>query len=181
MTRIVPPWSFSNLFQLEQTFYSREQIVDPEGFDKIVVGAGTDRDDFAIGIVQSCHDQNRRALKGGILAQHPAQLEAVGWWHHEIQEKTFGEGGVSGLHGLGAIVYDNRLVPFHFEDFGNERRGSFVVLDHHDFDLGCFHVVLMFPAMLNNCFLKNMMNVIISARVWLFSCKYRTKDSAVAG
>ena len=181
MTRIVPLRLRCRLLQLEQPFYSHEEIVDSEGLDEIVVSAGADRDDFTVGIVQGCNDQNRRALEGGILAQHPAQLEAVRRRHHEIEEKTFGEGGVSGLHGLGAIVHDDGHVPLHFEDFGNERRGSFVVLDHHDFDLGCFHVVLMFPAMLNNCFLKNMMKAIISARVRLFSCKYRTKDSAVAG
>ena len=121
MIRVLTPLGMVVVSFLQQAFYSQDKVIDTEGFDKIVIGAGADRDNFAVGIIQSRNDQNRRMLERYIFAQHPAQPKAVGWRHHEIEEETLRKAGMGRFHCLCAIVYDDRFVPLHFEYLCNER------------------------------------------------------------
>ena len=49
-----------------------KQVVDLEGFDKIVICTRANGDDFAVRVVQGRDDQNGGVAEGGIRAQHSA-------------------------------------------------------------------------------------------------------------
>src|SRR5574338_44827 len=59
--RMKHAWRSGSRF-FEQVFDLFGQVIDVEGLDQIIIGAGADRDNFTVGVVERCHDQN-----GGLL------------------------------------------------------------------------------------------------------------------
>ena len=72
---------------IKQEIYSRFQFIDVEWLGEIIIRSGTDRNQLTVFIIERGDDDNGCMDEVDVGAQHPAQLEAIGFRHHQVKDK----------------------------------------------------------------------------------------------
>jgi len=68
--------------------YFHDHLIEAEGFGKVIVCAKGGR--FAVADIHGCDDQDWRLREFRVGAQLTAQLEAVWWGHHQVEDEKIG-------------------------------------------------------------------------------------------